>query len=554
MAITVPIISEWNKKALGNAQKDLNTFSNKTKKSFDGLAKAGRKIGLGLAAVGIGAIAVGKDLVAAGEAASTSNARIDQIAESMGVFGDESKTATKRIKDLANEIARKTGIDQNQIKQAQATLLTFGEIAETAGDVGSSFDRATQASIDLAAAGFGTTESNAVQLGKALNDPIKGLAALTKSGVTFTDEQKNLIASLVESGDTLEAQNMILEAIETQVGGTAEATANSSDKMGVAFSQLKEKLGQQLLPVFEQVTNWVIGTLVPALENAYNKIVPAFQNAWQSLSDTLGPIIQQMRDVLQPIFERIVQFLKENTEVVKVFFAVLAGAAVIAMIAALAAAFAGLLNPFTLVAVAIAGLAAGFKYAWENSETFRTIVTTVLDVLSTAFTAWWETLKWVFDNVIGGWDNIKAALTLVKDAFVLQFDIISGVVTTVYDVVMALVDAVKSAIDFVGDLGDVGGGIVGGAVGGIKKGAGFLGGLIPFADGGIVTGPTPALIGEAGPEAVIPLNQLGSVTGANITINMPAGTDGDELVRTLERETRRRGSMVGTFTGNTTRI
>jgi len=137
---------------------------------------------------------------------------------------------------------------------------------------------------------------------------------------------------------------------------------------------------------------------------------------------------------------------------------------------------------------------------------------------------------------------------------VLQFDIISGVVTTVYDVVMALVDAVKSAIDFVGDLGDVGGGIVGGAVGGIKKGAGFLGGLIPFADGGIVTGPTPALIGEAGPEAVIPLNQLGSVTGANITINMPAGTDGDELVRTLERETRRRGSMVGTFTGNTTRI
>jgi predicted PurR-regulated permease PerM len=541
MAITVPIISEWNKKALGNAQKDLNTFSNKTKKSFDGLAKAGRKIGLGLAAVGIGAIAVGKDLVAAGEAASTSNARIDQIAESMGVFGDESKTATKRIKDLANEIARKTGIDQNQIKQAQATLLTFGEIAETAGDVGSSFDRATQASIDLAAAGFGTTESNAVQLGKALNDPIKGLAALTKSGVTFTDEQKNLIASLVESGDTLEAQNMILEAIETQVGGTAEATANSSDKMGVAFSQLKEKLGQQLLPVFEQVTNWVIGTLVPALENAYNKIVPAFQNAWQSLSDTLGPIIQQMRDVLQPIFERIVQFLKENTEVVKVFFAVLAGAAVIAMIAALAAAFAGLLNPFTLVAVAIAGLAAGFKYAWENSETFRTIVTTVLDVLSTAFTAWWETLKWVFDNVIGGWDNIKAALTLVKDAFVLQFDIISGVVTTVYDVVMALVDAVKSAIDFVGDLGDVGGGIVGGAVGGIKKGAGFLGGLIPFADGGIVTGPTPALIGEAGPEAVIPLNQLGRMAGTTINNYFPPGTTAQDVLESQRQTNARRG-------------
>ncbi len=544
MAITVPIISEWNKKALSNATKDIDTFSKKTKKSFDGLAKAGRKIGLGLAAVGVGAVAVGKDLIEAGEAAATSNARIDQIAESMGVFGDESKTATKRIKDLANQIARKTGIDQNQIKQAQATLLTFSEIAETAGDVGSSFDRATQASIDLAAAGFGTAETNAVQLGKALNDPITGLTALTRSGVTFTEEQKNLIASLVESGDTLEAQNMILEAIEQQVGGTAEATANSSDKMGVAFSQLKEELGQKLLPVFEQVTNWVIDTLVPALENAYNKIVPAFQNAWQSLSDTLGPIIEQMRDVLQPIFDRIVQFMKNNTEVVKVFFAVLAGAAVIAMIAALAAAFAGLLSPFGLVAVAIAGLAAGFKYAWENSETFRTVVTTVLNVLSTLFTAWWETLKWVFDNVLGGWDNIKGALGLVKDAFVLQFEIISGVVMTVYNAVKTLVDAIKSATDFAGKLGDVGGGIVGGAAGGIKKAAGFLGGLVPLATGGIVTGPTPALVGEAGPEAVIPLDKIGSIGGTmNVTVNMPAGSNGADIVSAIEREGRRRGTL-----------
>ncbi len=544
MAITVPIISEWNKKALDNAQKDLNTFSKKTKKAFDGLAKAGRNIGIGLAAVGVGAVAVGKDLIEAGEAAATSNARIDQIAESMGVFGDESKTATKRIKDLANEIARKTGIDQNQIKQAQATLLTFGEIAETAGWVGSSFDRATQASIDLAAAGFGTAETNAVQLGKALNDPITGLTALTRSGVTFTEEQKNLIASLVESGNTLEAQDMILAAIEEQVGGTAEATANSSDKMNVAFSQLKEELGQKLLPVFEKVTTWVIDTLVPALENAYNRIVPAFQSAWQSLSDTLGPIIEQMRDVLQPIFERIVQFLKDNTEVVKVFFAVLAGAAVIAMIAALAAAFTALLNPFALVAVAIAGLAAGFKYAWENSETFRTIVTTVLDVLSAAFTVWWETLKWIFENVIGGWDNIKAALELVKDAFVLQFDIIKGVVMTVYDAVKGLYDIIKKAVDAGGKIADIGGGVVGGVTGGLKKAGGFLSGLIPLATGGIVTGPTPALVGEAGPEAVIPLDKIGSLGGTmNITVNMPAGSNGADIVSAIEREGRRRGTL-----------
>jgi len=540
MAITVPILSEWNKTALDKAQKDIETFGDKAGKAFNGLASAGRKVALGIGAVGAAAVVVGKDLIAAGEAAATSNARIDQIAESMGLFGDESKIATQRIKDLANQIARKTGIDQNQIKQAQATLLTFSEIAETAGDVGSSFDRATQAAVDLAAAGFGTAETNAVQLGKALNDPIAGLSALSRSGVTFTEEQKNLIASLVESGNTLEAQNIILAAIEIQVGGTAEATANSSDKMGVAFSQLQEKLGEQLLPVFENVTNWVINTLVPALENAYNTIVPAFTQAWQDLSDTLGPIIEQIRDVLQPIFDKIVQFLKDNTEVVKVFFAVLAGAAVIAMIAALAAGIASLLNPFALVAVAIAGLAAGFKYAWENSETFREVVTTVLDVLSTAFSVWWDTLSWIFENVIGGWDNIAAALTLVKDAFVLQFEIISGVVMGVYDAVMAVVGAVQSAIGFFGDMKDAAANIPGaGAVGGILSG---IKGAIPFlADGGIVTGPTTAVIGEAGPEAVIPLDQLGRF-GGNVVVNnyYPPGISPSELQNSqIEQNTRR---------------
>jgi len=498
MAITVPILSEWNKQALDKAQKDIETFGNKAGKAFNGLAKAGRKVALGIGAVGAAAIVVGKDLIAAGEAAATSNARIDQIAESMGLFGDESKIATQRIKDLANEIARKTGVDQNQIKQAQATLLTFSEIAETAGEVGSSFDRATQAAIDLAAAGFGTAETNAVQLGKALNDPITGLTALTRSGVTFTEQQKELIASLVESGNTLEAQNMILAAIETQVGGTAEATANASDKMSVAFSQLQERLGEKLLPVFEKVTNWIIDTLVPALENAYNTVVPAFQSAWESVSDTLGPIIERLRDELTPVITSIVNFLKENTEVVKVFMAVLAGAAAIAMIAALAAAVASLANPVVAAVVGIAALAAGFKYAYDNSEEFRGVVQQLASDAVTLYNA----IKSVYDMYV----KLRGTL-----------------------------EAAPGGKSFFGALTDV-----------FSPSRLMTGGVgIPFmADGGIVTGPTTAVIGEAGPEAVIPLDQLGRFGGgANITINMPAGTNGDDVVRALQQYGRTNGAI-----------
>jgi hypothetical protein len=64
----------------------------------------------------------------------------------------------------------------------------------------------------MGAAGFGTAEMNAVQLGKALNDPIKGIAALAKSGVTFTEQEKDKIKTLVESNKLLEAQDMVLES------------------------------------------------------------------------------------------------------------------------------------------------------------------------------------------------------------------------------------------------------------------------------------------------------------------------------------------------------
>lgn len=504
MAITVPILSEWNKKALDNAQKDIDTFGKKAGKAFDGLAKAGRKVALGIGAVGIAAVAVGKDLIEAGEAAATSNARIDQIAESMELFGDEAKVATKRIKDLANQIARKTGIDQNQIKQAQATLLTFSEIAETAGDVGSSFDRATQAAIDLAAAGFGTAETNAVQLGKALNDPITGLTALTRSGVTFTEQQKELIASLVESGNTLEAQDMILAAIETQVGGTAEATANASDRMSVAFSQLQERLGEKLLPVFEKVTNWIVDTLIPALENAYNVVIPAFKNAWADVSDTLGPFISRLRDELTPVVQRIVTFMKENTAVVKTFLAVLAGAAAVAMIAALAAAVASLANPVVAAVVGIAALAAGFKYAYDNSEGFRT-----------------------------------AIQQLASDAMTLY-----NAIKSVYDIYVKMRNAFEAAPG-----GSSLSGFISDVLSPSRLATGGVG--IPFmADGGIVTGPTTAVIGEAGPEAVIPLDRLGSMGGMNVTINMPAGSNGDDVVRALQNYSRRNGAAPIPVTSN----
>lgn len=246
--------------------KGMDKANASTKTLGDKLADFGKKAAIALAAAGAAAIAFATKAVLMAEKADTANKRIQQINESMGLFGDSTNQVTKRLVEYAEATARATGIDTNSIKATQAKLLTFKELAKTANEVGGEFDRATQAAIDLASAGFGSAETNAVQLGKALQDPIKGLTALSRSGVTFTETEKERIKVLVESNKIGEAQKLILAAIETQVGGTALATANSSDKMKVAFTQIQEQIGLALLPTFNKMSDWFLKTAVPAIQ------------------------------------------------------------------------------------------------------------------------------------------------------------------------------------------------------------------------------------------------------------------------------------------------
>jgi uncharacterized protein YoxC len=263
MAINVPIVSEFNNRGLKKAMSEFKRLETTGQKTAFALKKA-----FVPATAALGGLAVaGAKMVAAGEKAATANARIEQIATSMGLFGEETQKVTSRLVDLANEQARLTGVDQNLIKESQALLLTFKDIASSADEVGGAFDRATQLTLDMASAGFGSVTDNAKQLGKALNDPIAGLTALRRSGIQFTEAQQDQIRTLVESGQTLEAQNLILKEIENQVGGTAEATANSTDKMKVAFSQASESIGMALLPAVEALLPLVIGLADWASQN-----------------------------------------------------------------------------------------------------------------------------------------------------------------------------------------------------------------------------------------------------------------------------------------------
>lgn len=185
-----------------------------------------------------------------GEEARKSELRLKNIADNTGLFEKNLNKVTKRISDYAEQLSYITGIDDELIRENEAVLLTFKNLASSADEVGGPFDRAVQALLDLEAAG---KNLKAVQLGKALQDPINNMTALRKAGIMLTDAQKKQIKTFQDANNILGAQEIILSAIEDQVGGTAEATASATDRMSARFENVVETLSEAFLPAVDEI-------------------------------------------------------------------------------------------------------------------------------------------------------------------------------------------------------------------------------------------------------------------------------------------------------------
>lgn len=137
----------------------------------------------------------------------------------------------------ARALAQVSIYDDDAITGAQALLLTFTKLS------GDTFPKATQAVLNVATAMGTDLKSAAIQVGKALNDPIMGISALARSGIQFTEAQKLMIQQLVESNQLMEAQTIILGELETQFGNSAKA---ASETFGGALKKLSNDIGDAL--------------------------------------------------------------------------------------------------------------------------------------------------------------------------------------------------------------------------------------------------------------------------------------------------------------------
>jgi len=245
------------KRATDDAEKSTNT----AKRSWSGAATAA-------AVAGVAVIGLGKSFVQAATDQQKANAQTAAVIKSTG--GAAHVTA-KQIGELTGSLSKQTGIQDDVIQSGANMLLTFTNVRNEVGKGNDIFTQATKVVTDMSVALGQDMTQSAIQLGKALNDPIKGVTALQRVGVTFTEQQKNQIKVLVETGNTMGAQKIILAELTKEFGGSAAAQATSAGKMAVAWDNFKESAGNALLPVL----NKVFGFLSSGLDifSRYNSVL-----------------------------------------------------------------------------------------------------------------------------------------------------------------------------------------------------------------------------------------------------------------------------------------
>ena len=237
------------------ADKKLNikvstTGAGKTKQELGGLngaiSKMGKAVGIASAAYfgARGLISGFSSVIRLAGIQEKAEAKLNAVIKSTG--GVAGLTATE-LKKMASSLQDVTTFGDETIIGAQSLLLTFTKIGE---DI---FPQATETILNMAVAMETDLKSATVQLGKALNDPITGISALSRVGVQLTDTQKEQIKSFTELGDIASAQKVILGELETQFGGLAKATAQtmagSLDQMSASVGDAGEALGELLSPM-----------------------------------------------------------------------------------------------------------------------------------------------------------------------------------------------------------------------------------------------------------------------------------------------------------------
>ena len=222
-----------------------------------------------------------EEALASAKVTADLTATLNSTAQAAGLTADE-------ITKIGVARAKLTLFDDDDTNKASAMLLTFTNIKKGV------FEEAIPAIQDIATkmAGDGPADLKgaSIQVGKALNDPIKGITALTRVGVTFTDQQKEQITQMVKAGNTAGAQKLILAELNKEFGGSAEAARQAAGgvaTLSMGWNEFKETVGGKVNGVLDGLSQWLGRVLDKAqpLVDMVSALGDEFVAYYQEISD-----------------------------------------------------------------------------------------------------------------------------------------------------------------------------------------------------------------------------------------------------------------------------
>jgi phage-related protein len=547
-----------------SAEKDISSFSGKVSK---GLGRAMVPATLALGALGVVGKAAFDNL--------QDGAKNAKLTESvLKSTGSAAHVTASHVDSLAMTLRRKAGVDDDVIHAGENMLLTFTNVRNEVGKGNDIFDQATATVLDMSQALGQDTKNSAIQLGKALNDPIKGVGVLSRVGVSFTEQQKKQIQTLVKSGDTMGAQKIILAELSREFGGAA----TNIDPMQRSMANLK-------LDTVDLASGLLTG-LMPALQAFVGILGKAtsFMTEHGTATKIVVGLLAGLATTIVLVNGTMALFATDGALVVGVTR--LWTATQWLLNAALAA------NPIVLVIAGLVALAAAIVLAWTKSETFRHIVTSAWNAIRSTtlsvfngikdfFVTYWPYLLAIVGGPVGAiaalvitkwgaiksttesvWDGIKGTvLGVIRAIRSTAETVFNGIVETVKAVVkplsaaagaikgalqpiisvlQSIANAARDAISAISSIKDAAGGIAGKVGGVLGHIPGFASGVRNFS-GGL------AVVGENGPEIVnLPPgadvysnSESRGMMGRSVTVNINGAQAGPLDERQLANVLRR---------------
>ena len=275
-----------------------------------------------------------KSLISGVMSATISQAGAERVLTGrVAATGGAAGFSADELKEQAKALQEVTTYSDQAIMGMQSMMMIFKSVR------GDNFTRATQAAMDLSTAIGGSLTTNAMRLGRALEDPVKGMGLLRRAGIVLSASQQQLIKDFMKTGDIAKAQDVILKQVEGTLGGAAKAYRSSLggalDALRVKWNSLKEMNDRE---AFGGLTD-AVNELIKALSS---KEVDEFR---KSLGDLVGGAIKTGISAMQA--------LADNVTGVRVAFSALMGMKIMSWAIDLIGYIGGLVTKFSQLSTAL---------------------------------------------------------------------------------------------------------------------------------------------------------------------------------------------------------